>query len=125
MFSVATTFSGGRLRHAACRELRRTERACYNDAMNEPTDPNERTAVLTSAPSETEAAIVIEALQNNDIRAESDEYTSGLRAGPWNWVDIIVDVNDLERAKEVLEQVKQDNAHIDWSQVDVGEPEDE
>jgi hypothetical protein len=93
--------------------------------MNAPTEPNERTAVLTSAPSETEAAIVIEALESNGIRAESDEYTSGLRAGPWNWVTILVAEEDLERAKEVLAQVKEENAHIDWSQVDVGEPEDE
>jgi hypothetical protein len=93
--------------------------------MSAPKEPDERTAKLTSAPSETEAAIVIEALENNGIRAESDEYTSGLRAGPWNWVDIMVDAKDLERAKEVLEQVKRENSHIDWSQVDVGKPEDE
>lgn len=93
--------------------------------MNEPQEPNERTAMLTSAPSETEAAIIIEALENNGIHAESDEYTSGFRAGPWNWVTIMVAVEDLERAKEILEQVKQENSHIDWSQVDVGEPEEE
>jgi hypothetical protein len=92
--------------------------------MSEPKEPNERTAVLTSAPSETEAAIVIEALENEGIRAESDEYTSGLRAGAWNWVTIMVAEEDLARAKEVLERVKQENSDIDWSQVDVGEPED-
>jgi hypothetical protein len=32
---------------------------------------------------------------------------------------------DLERAMEVLERVKQENSEIDWSQVDVGEPEEE
>lgn len=88
-------------------------------------DPNEQTAHLTSVPSETEAAIVIAALEDNGIKAESDEYTSGLRAGAWNWVDIMVDEQDLERAKEILERVQQENDHIDWSQVDVGEPEDE
>jgi hypothetical protein len=93
--------------------------------MSTPKEPNERTAVLTSAPSETEASIILEALEVNGIRAESDEYTSGLRAGPWNWVTILVAEEDLERAKEVLERVKEENAHIDWSQVDVGEPEDE
>ena len=93
--------------------------------MSTPKEPNERTAVLTSAPSETEASIILEALEVNGIRAESDEYTSGLRAGPWNWVTILVAEEDLERAKEVLERVKEENAHIDWSQVDVGQPEDE
>jgi hypothetical protein len=93
--------------------------------MNAPKEPNERTAVLTSAPSETEASIIIEALESNGIRAESDEYTSGLRAGPWNWSTIMVAEEDLARAKEVLERVKEENAHIDWSQIDVGQPEDE
>lgn len=93
--------------------------------MNAPKEPNERTSALTSAPSETEAAIIIEALEIEGIRAESDEYTSGLRAGPWNWVTIMVAEEDLERAKKVLAKVKEENAHIDWSQVDVGEPEDE
>jgi hypothetical protein len=87
-------------------------------------DPLERTARLTSVPSETEAAIVIAALEENGIRAESDEYTSGLRAGAWNWVDIMVAEEDLERAKEVLAQVQRENDHIDWSKIDVGEPED-
>jgi hypothetical protein len=85
----------------------------------------ERTAMLTSVPTESEAAIVIAALENNGIRAESDEYTSGLRAGPWNWVQILVAEEDLPRAKEVFAQVQEENDHIDWSQVDVGEPEDE
>ena len=85
----------------------------------------EHTALLTSVPTETEAAIVIAALENNGIRAESDEYTSGLRAGPWNWVQILVAEEDLSRAKEVFAQVQEENDHIDWSQVDVGDPEDE
>ena len=88
-------------------------------------DPNEETSTLTRVPSETEAAIVIAALEDNGIKAESDEYTSGLRAGPWNWVDIMVATSDLERAKAVLAQVQEENDHIDWSQVDVGEKEDE
>jgi hypothetical protein len=88
-------------------------------------EPNELTARLTSAPSETEAAIVVAALEENGIRASSDEYTSGLRAGPWNWVDIMVAEQDLARAKEVLADVQRDNDHIDWSQVDVGRPDDE
>jgi hypothetical protein len=91
--------------------------------MNE--DPNERTAVLTSVPSETEAAIVVAALEENGIRAETDEYTSGLRAGAWNWVKVMVAENDLARAQEIFEQVQSENDHIDWSQIDVGEPEEE
>jgi hypothetical protein len=32
---------------------------------------------------------------------------------------------DLARAKEVLADVQRENDHIDWSQVDVGKPDDE
>jgi hypothetical protein len=85
----------------------------------------ERTAVLTSVPTESEAAIVIAALEKDGIRAESDEYTSGLRAGAWNWVQILVAEEDLPQAKEIFAQVQEENDHIDWSQVDVGQPEDE
>jgi hypothetical protein len=87
-------------------------------------DPNERTAVLTSAPTEAAVAIIIAALEEQGIRASSDQTTSDLRAGAWNWIDILVDERDLPRAKEALEQIKQENADIDWSQIDVGEPED-
>lgn len=87
-------------------------------------DPLEQTAKLTSVPSETEAAIVIAALEDNGIRAESDEYTSGLRAGPWNWVDIMVPAQELAKAQEILAQVQEENDHINWSQVDVGQSDD-
>lgn len=86
-------------------------------------DPLEQTAKLTSVPSETEAAIVIAALADNGIRAESDEYTSGLRAGAWNWVDIMVPAQELAKAQEILAKVQEENDHINWSQVDVGQPE--
>jgi hypothetical protein len=88
-------------------------------------EQSKRTAVLTRVPSETEAAIVVAALDANGIRAETDEYTSGLRAGAWNWVDIMVAEDDLPRAKEIFDDVQRENDHIDWSQVDVGQPEEE
>ena len=88
-------------------------------------NPNERTAKLTSAPNEAVAALVISALEDLGIKASSDETTSDLRAGAWNWIDILVDENDLAQAQEALQQIKQENSEIDWSQIDVGQPEDE
>jgi hypothetical protein len=88
-------------------------------------DQPAHTAVLTSTPTESEAAIVIAALEENGIRASSGEHSSGLRAGAWNWVEILVAEEDLAKAKDILEQVQSENDHIDWSQVDVGQPEDE
>jgi hypothetical protein len=40
-------------------------------------------------------------------------------------VQVLVYDEDLARAREVLERVKLEHDHIDWSQVDVGEPEEE
>jgi len=67
---------------------------------------------------------VVAALEDEGIRAESDEYTSGLRAGAWNWVVIMVAEQDLAKAQEVLAKVQEENDQIDWSQVDVGQPDD-
>ena len=76
-------------------------------------------------PSETEAAIVVAALEDNGIKAESDEYTSGLRAGPWNWVDIMVAEERSGAGEGSARASAGRDDDIDWSQVDVGEPEDE
>ena len=113
------------LRHtdpARGKTVGRVPDACYNEAMS--IQP-EHTSLLTSTPTETEAAIVLAALDQNGIRASSDAVSSNLQAGPWNWVEIRVAEDDLPRAKELLEKVQRENAHIDWSQIDIGEPEDE
>jgi hypothetical protein len=39
-------------------------------------------------------------------------------------VSVIVGEADLERAKKVLEELRRHGAEVDWSQVDVDEPED-
>lgn len=88
-------------------------------------DQPHHTARLTSTPTEVEAAIVLAALEENGIRASSSKVTSGLHAGPWGWVEIMVAEEDLDRAEEVLDEVQRENAHMDWSQIDVGKPEEE
>jgi hypothetical protein len=93
--------------------------------MAEPEHP-EPSEVLTSRPNEMEASIVAGALEAEGIRARlSGDYTAGLRVGVPGWVQVLVFDEDLDRAREILEQVQEENDHIDWSQVDVGEPEDE
>jgi hypothetical protein len=92
-------------------------------AVPEHPEPSE---VLTSTPTEMEASIVVAALEEEGIRTRiSGEFTAGLfGAGP-GWVQVLVYDEDLARAREVLERVKLEHDHIDWSQVDVGEPEEE
>lgn len=82
--------------------------------------------LLTSAPTEMEASIIVAGLEAEGIQAVmSGEFTAGFRAEAPGWVQILVHDADLPRAKQILEDVKRHNDHIDWSQVDVGQPEDE
>ena len=41
------------------------------------------------------------------------------------WVQVLVADEDLPRARVALEEIRRESDSIDWSQIDVGEPEDE
>lgn len=82
--------------------------------------------LLTSVPTDMEASIVIAGLEAEGIKAVmSGEFTAGFRAQAPGWVQVLVYDEDLPRAREILEDVKRKNEQIDWSKVDVGEPEDD
>ena len=88
------------------------------------TDPN-NPEVLTSVSSDIEAAVIVAALTERGIEASTTGgYTAGFRAEAPGGVNVIVRHLDLERAKDVLAEIKQDRPEIDWSQVDVGDPEE-
>jgi len=90
------------------------------------TTPNEQVVLLTSAPNEMEAGIIIGALQDRGIKSTmSGVYTSGFRAEAPGWVQVLVSEGDLSAAQAVLDDVCAGNEEVDWSQVDVGTPEDE
>ena len=55
----------------------------------------------------------------------SGVYTTNFRAEAPGWVEVLVAAHDLARAQEALEEIHAENDHIDWSQVDVGQPDDE
>jgi pentatricopeptide repeat protein len=81
---------------------------------------------LFSTPHEWAAGLVVAALQAEGIKATmAGESTAEFRAGVPGWVEVYVAEGDLEKAEEILDRVQEENSHIDWSQVDVGEPEDE
>lgn len=72
------------------------------------------------------AGIIVAALEQNGILATmSGEATAGMRAEAPGWVQILVAEDDLPRAKTVLDEVRHEGDEIDWSQIDVGEPEGE
>ena len=86
-------------------------------------DPNTPT-VLISFPGEHEAAAVIAALAEQGIFATMNgSFTAGFRAEAPGLVNVVVKSSDQHAAQQVLEDFEL-GEEIDWSQVDVGEPED-
>ncbi len=89
-------------------------------------DLDENLAQLTSVRTEMEGGVVVGGLEDRGIKATmSGVYTTNFRAEAPGWVSILVAEHDLPRTKAALQEIQDENAHIDWSQVDVGEPEDE
>ena len=97
---------------------------CYNSNMT--TKQNGQVSLLTSVPNEMEAGIIVGGLEERGIKATmSGVYTSGFRAEAPGWVQILVAEQDLAAAQAVLDEVRTGGEPIDWSQVDVGIPDDE
>jgi hypothetical protein len=81
--------------------------------------------VLISFPGELEAAAVVAALTEQDIHATTTgSFTAGFQAEAPGQVSVVVKSSDLEAARQVLDKFELGGAEIDWSQVDVGEPEE-
>lgn len=88
-------------------------------------DP-ENPEVLVSVPSEIEAAAIVTALAEEGIEATATGgFTAGFRAEAPGLVNVLVRGEDYATALKVLENFRQHGAGVDWSQIDVGEPEEE
>jgi hypothetical protein len=86
----------------------------------------EHVVPVYSAPNELEAGVFVAALEEAGIKSTmSGTYTAGFRAEAPGQVQILVAQEDLARAQEVIRKGEEDEEDVDWSQVDVGEPEDE
>jgi hypothetical protein len=80
---------------------------------------------LTSVRTEMEASVLVGGLEARGIPAAmSGTYTTNFRTEAPGWVEVLVADEDLPRAQEALAEVRADHDAVDWSQVDVGEPED-
>ena len=87
-------------------------------------DPN-GPCTLSSVANEIEAADIVTALAAYDIEASTvGGFTAGYKAEAPGTVQILVRRSDLERAKLALAEIREDQGTIDWSTIDVGEPED-
>jgi Putative prokaryotic signal transducing protein len=81
---------------------------------------------LIAVPTEMEASIIIAALEEEGISATmSGDFTADFRVGVPGSVQVLVAKKDLAAAQRVLSAVQDDDTDVDWSQVDVGEPEPE
>ncbi|MEO0530845.1 MAG: DUF2007 domain-containing protein [Planctomycetota bacterium] len=89
--------------------------------MSEPTNPTLLTEVLTEA----DAILLRDALAEHGIRAVyNGAAIAGFRAEAPAMVRVLVASDDLERARQLLKDKQLATAgDIDWSQIDVGEPE--
>jgi hypothetical protein len=88
-------------------------------------DLHENLARLTSVRTEMEAGVVVAGLEERGIKAAmSGVYTTNFRAEAPGWVEVLVAEHELAKAQDALDEIQEENDHIDWSQVDVGEPED-
>ena len=81
-------------------------------------------AKLVAFPTEVGAAPVVSALEEAGISAvATGGFTAEFIAEAPGEVQVLVAERDLPKAKEVLNVLREEMDHIDWSQVDVGEPE--
>ena len=86
-------------------------------------DPN-NPEVVTSVQNEIEASGIVASLADHGIQATTTGgFTAGFRAEAPGEVQIVVKSEDLARAKQLLAEIEQQRSDVDWSQVDVGEPE--
>ncbi len=92
---------------------------------NHPEHP-EHVVVAASAENEMEAGVIVAALEEAGIKATmAGAATADFRVGVPGEVQVLVAQEDLARAQEVVREGEDDEEDVDWSQVDVGEPEDE
>ena len=82
------------------------------------------TVVLAIVPTELEAELILEALEERGIRAEkAGQLTAGFRAEAPGGVRILVRTEDAARGLAALQEFQQEQSDIDWSKVDLGTAE--
>ena len=89
------------------------------------TDERPELVTLTKVPNEAEAKSLIGLFEEEGIavfiNGGEDLSLFGEDIGD---IQLIVKKSDYDQASKLLEEIEEENSEIDWSQVDVGEPED-
>lgn len=88
------------------------------------TDPNSP-EVLTRVANEVEASAIVDGLAAHGIHASTTgSHTAGFLAEAPGTVQIIVKSSHLARAQKALSELKKEFSSLDWSQIDVGKPDE-
>lgn len=83
-------------------------------------------ARLTSVPTEMEAGVIVAELERHGIRATmTGVHTANFRAEAPGQVSVLVDSRDLDLARATLVALRLEQPQVDWSQVEIGDDEDE
>lgn len=86
--------------------------------------PNDKLATLIDVNDEVTGALIVAELELAKVKATlTGVFTAGFRAEAPGTVKVVVSEKDLVRAKKILDSLELD-APVDWSQVDVGEPDE-
>lgn len=80
---------------------------------------------LTSTVTSVEAAAIITALDRAGIRAVMGNVNSAAMIPEAMEVEVLVAQHDMPRATTLLKLLEEHGEQIDWSTVDVGQPEEE
>ena len=85
---------------------------------------DEKLVKLTTVPGEFEATAIVSALEAEGIKSQTvGGFIAGFRAEVPGGVSVVVLEEDLPRAKQIFADLKAHGAGIDWSQVDVDDPD--
>ena len=85
------------------------------------TESADNPEILVAVPNELEAAVIISSLAAHGIRATAlGGLTSGFKAEAPGEVRVLVGAADLERAREILRDVRGEQSDNDSSQLDAG-----
>lgn len=81
-------------------------------------------SVLTMSSHEYEAQLIVDALKERGLHAEkSGGATADFKVGVPGQVKILVQTAQLAEATDVLKTLRDEADHIDWTKIDVGQPE--
>ncbi len=82
--------------------------------------------VIARVTSEAEAVAICAALAGEGIEVvKSSGAAADFRVGIAGNYELLVHDADADRARALIERLRQESKQIDWSQVDVGDPEQE